>query len=43
MGEHNGLRPILSEAREWSLDQRAEALVTLPIPDIELLAYHWTE
>lgn len=31
------------EAAEWSLDQRAETVVTLPIPEIELLAYHWTE
>ncbi|ALN83050.1 DUF6900 domain-containing protein [Lysobacter antibioticus] len=31
------------EASEWSLDQRAETVVTLPIPEIEPLAYHWTE
>ena len=31
------------DASEWSLDQRAETVVTLPIPEIELLAYHWTE
>ncbi|WP_223618986.1 hypothetical protein [Lysobacter sp. ESA13C] len=31
------------EAVEWSLDQRAETVVTLPIPEIKLLAYHWTE
>ncbi|WP_408952078.1 DUF6900 domain-containing protein [Lysobacter sp. Hz 25] len=31
------------EATDWSLDQRAETVVTLPIPEVELLAYHWTE